>query len=210
MAGTQQQKASGVFGSIVSRSLYHRQLRCLHLTMANHFHDILLDTVSSASTVLHSRQVSTSPKYTLLMAVTKLILWRLSYSTHTHLSFQLHVVYSPEMPASIPPTILIRRAFDKVSHGIQFFLRGILVAFIWLVILPYFTIWIWRLYFWIGETFAFRANGLETPMWNTTTFFSSRHNLTAAPSTSSGKDKTLDGISILLFQSIAPEHQWIR
>ncbi|KAF9543697.1 hypothetical protein EC957_000552 [Mortierella hygrophila] len=119
------------------------------------------------------------------------------------------IVYSPEMPASIPPTILIRRMFDKVSHGIQFVLRGILVAFIWLVILPYFTIWIWRLYFWIGETFAFRANGLETPMWNTTTFFSSRHNLTAAPSTSSGKDKALDGISILLFQSIAPEHQWI-
>ncbi|KAF9150172.1 hypothetical protein BG015_008029 [Linnemannia schmuckeri] len=118
-------------------------------------------------------------------------------------------VYSPEMPASIPPTILIRRAFDKVSHGIQFFLRGILVAFIWLVILPYFTIWIWRLYFWIGETFAFRANGLETPMWNTTTFFSSRHNLTAVPSSSSGKDKALDGISILLFHSIAPEHQWI-
>ncbi|KAF8946593.1 hypothetical protein BGZ47_000121 [Haplosporangium gracile] len=124
-------------------------------------------------------------------------------------NFAFTPIYSPEMPASIPPTILIRRAFDKVSHGIQFFLRGILVAFIWLVILPYFTIWIWRLYFWIGETFAFRANGLETPMWNTTTFFSSRHNLTAVPSPSSGKDKALDGISILLFHSVAPEHQWI-
>ncbi|KAF9913002.1 hypothetical protein EC991_005870 [Linnemannia zychae] len=113
------------------------------------------------------------------------------------------------MPATIPVTILIRRAFDKVGNGIQFFLRGILVAFIWLVILPYFTIWIWRLYFWIGETFAFRANGLETPMWNSTTFFSSRHNLTAPSGASTGKDKVVDGISVLLFQSIAPEYQWI-
>ncbi|KAG0279290.1 hypothetical protein BGZ95_001712 [Linnemannia exigua] len=118
-------------------------------------------------------------------------------------------VYSPEMPATIPPTILIKRAFDKVGNGIQFFLRGILVAFIWLVILPYFTIWIWRLYFWIGETFAFKANGLETPMWNSTTFFSSRHNLTAASETLAGKDKVVDGISVLLFQSVAPEYQWI-
>ncbi|KAF9128967.1 hypothetical protein BGW39_004579 [Mortierella sp. 14UC] len=102
-----------------------------------------------------------------------------------------------------------RRAFDKVGNGIQFFLRGILVAFIWLVILPYFTIWIWRLYFWIGETFAFRANGLETPMWNSTTFFSSRHNLTAPSVASTGQDKVVDGISVLLFQSIAPEYQWI-
>ncbi|KAF9928520.1 hypothetical protein FBU30_002319 [Linnemannia zychae] len=113
------------------------------------------------------------------------------------------------MPATMPPKILIRRAFDKVSNGIQFFLRGILVAFIWLVILPYFTIWIWRLYFWIGETFAFRANGLETPVWNSTTFFSSRHNLTVASESSSVNDKALNGISFLLFQYIAPEHQWI-
>ncbi|KAF9100105.1 hypothetical protein BGX23_006069 [Mortierella sp. AD031] len=118
-------------------------------------------------------------------------------------------VYSPEMPATIPTTVLLRRAFGKAIKGTQFFLRGVLVAFIWLVILPYFTIWIWRLYFWIGETFAFRANGLEAPMWNSTTFFSSQHNLTAASSAISGAEKALDGISLLLFQTIAPEHQWI-
>ncbi|KAF9572304.1 hypothetical protein EC968_010028 [Mortierella alpina] len=86
------------------------------------------------------------------------------------------------------------------------------VAVIWLAILPYFTIWVWRLYFWIGETFAFRANGLDTPLWNSTTFFASRHNLTSAssaPTSATGADKALEGISLLFFQSIAPEHQWI-
>ncbi|KAF9190282.1 hypothetical protein BGZ50_000313 [Haplosporangium sp. Z 11] len=122
----------------------------------------------------------------------------------------IRIVYSPEMPATIPKRVLVRRAIDKLAKVIQIILRAILVASIWLIMLPYFTIWIWRLYFWIGETFAFRANGLETPVWNATTFFASRHNLTATPiASAAGTDKILDGISLLVFQSIAPEHQWI-
>lgn len=115
------------------------------------------------------------------------------------------------MPATIPVTVLIRRAADKIIKGMVVILRAFLVATIWLMILPYFTIWIWRLYFWIGETFAFRANGLETPQWNATSFFASRHNmseLTAPPSSDAGK--AVDSVPILLAQVLAPEYQWIR
>ncbi|KAF9987057.1 hypothetical protein BGZ75_001097 [Mortierella antarctica] len=116
------------------------------------------------------------------------------------------------MPETIPKVILLGKVVDKIAKGIQVVFRTMVVAVIWLAILPYFTIWVWRLYFWIGETFAFRANGLDTPLWNSTTFFASRHNLTSAPSTptpATGADKALEGISLLFFQSIAPEHQWI-
>lgn len=30
-------------------------------------------------------------------------------------------------------------------------LRGILVGTVWLVFLPYTTVWMWRFYFWTGE-----------------------------------------------------------
>ncbi|GJJ72204.1 E3 ubiquitin-protein ligase MARCH6 [Entomortierella parvispora] len=125
-------------------------------------------------------------------------------------NFSFTPIYSPEMPATIPLTVLIRRATDKVANGMLMILRAVLVATIWLMILPYFTIWIWRLYFWIGETFAFRANGLETPQWNATSFFASRHNmseLTAPPSSDTGK--TVDSVPVLLAQVLAPEYQWI-
>ncbi|CAO3567677.1 unnamed protein product [Mortierella alpina] len=127
-------------------------------------------------------------------------------------SFSFTPIYSPEMPATIPKIILLGKVVDKIAKGIQLVLRTMVVALIWLAILPYFTIWVWRLYFWIGETFAFRANGLETPQWNSTTFFASRHNLTStqsSPTPATGADKALEGISLLFFQSIAPEHQWI-
>jgi hypothetical protein len=72
------------------------------------------------------------------------------------------------MPDVIPKSVLVRRAVDKLAKGIRFILRGFLVATIWLVLVPYFTVWVWRMYFWIGEKFAYNINGLEAPLWNTT------------------------------------------
>lgn len=121
----------------------------------------------------------------------------------------LVLVYSDEMPEVIPISVLMGRAVRKLVKVTRFIFRGILVAFIWLVMLPYFTIWVWRLYFWIGETFAYKANGLETPVWNSTSFFTSEHNLTSTEPASEA-NKALDSISLILLQAIAPEHQWIR
>ncbi|KAG0245360.1 hypothetical protein BGX31_007432 [Mortierella sp. GBA43] len=140
-------------------------------------------------------------------------------------SFSFTPIYSPEMPEVIPMRVLMGRVVRKLVKVTRFFLRGILVAFIWLVMLPYFTIWVWRLYFWIGETFAYKANGLETPMWNSTTFFASKHNLTSTLTTTTTTtffpennlttsltmtdSEQHGGIWFLLLQTIAPEHQWV-
>ncbi|KAF9098672.1 hypothetical protein BGX27_000753 [Mortierella sp. AM989] len=116
------------------------------------------------------------------------------------------------MPETIPRRVLIGRAVENIVKVIQLILRGILVALIWFVMLPYFTIWIWRLYFWIGESFAFRLNGLETPLWNSTSFFALKQNITATalePATTTGTGRARDGIPQILFQSVAPEYQWI-
>ncbi|KAF9188929.1 hypothetical protein BGZ50_001079 [Haplosporangium sp. Z 11] len=68
------------------------------------------------------------------------------------------------MPDVIPKWIMIKRAIDTLATGIKVVLRAILVISIWLVILPYLTIWMWRLYFWVGDWFAFGSNGLEVPV----------------------------------------------
>ncbi|KAG0318326.1 hypothetical protein BGZ99_005746 [Dissophora globulifera] len=71
------------------------------------------------------------------------------------------------MPETIPKWILVKKGIDTMGTGVKLILRAILVAMIWLVILPYFTIWIWRLYFWVGDWFAFSANGLAVPVSET-------------------------------------------
>ncbi|KAF9439360.1 hypothetical protein BGZ76_000021 [Entomortierella beljakovae] len=116
------------------------------------------------------------------------------------------------MPETIPRRVLIGRAIQNLTKFLRLILRGILVALIWFVMLPYFTIWVWRLYFWIGETFAFRLNGLETPLWNSTSFFTQKQNITATPtddSSTAAVNIPSDGISQILLHSVAPEHQWI-
>jgi len=162
-------------------------------------------TASCASTTSRSPRVRQHPSPLVLSSITLYHADRFACLLHPAL------VYSPEMPATIPLTVLIRRAAGKIVKGMLMILRAFLVATIWLMILPYFTIWIWRLYFWIGETFAFRANGLETPQWNATSFFASRHNmseLAAPPSSDAGK--AVDSVPVLLAQVLAPEYQWIR
>ncbi|KAF9428416.1 E3 ubiquitin-protein ligase march7 [Podila epigama] len=79
------------------------------------------------------------------------------------------------MPDVIPKSVLIRRVVDKLAKGIRYMIRGILVATIWLIFVPYFTIWVWRMYFWMGDKFAHTVNGLETPVWNTAASSKGRH-----------------------------------
>ncbi|KAF9318740.1 hypothetical protein BG003_010668 [Podila horticola] len=126
-------------------------------------------------------------------------------------------VYSPEMPDVIPKSVLIRRAVDKLAKGIRFILRGFLVATIWLVLVPYFTVWVWRMYFWIGEKFAYNINGLEAPLWNTTysTTTSPTNittNITSNITTSNATLETpADQAKILLGGNLAlSDDHWVR
>ena len=61
-------------------------------------------------------------------------------------------VYAPDMPSSLPPLLLIRRLIQHVLLTLLFVARGIAVATIWLGVLPWVTVWTWRMYFSMGES----------------------------------------------------------
>lgn len=56
------------------------------------------------------------------------------------------------MPASIPKRIFIGHVKSVLCTVTKWTLRATLVAFIWLGVVPYFTVWIWRFYFWNTDT----------------------------------------------------------
>lgn len=66
---------------------------------------------------------------------------------HSH-SFS---VYDPNMPNHIPPFLFLRRVALQMVTWAFVLMRGILVGTVWLVFLPYTTVWMWRFYFWTGE-----------------------------------------------------------
>ncbi|CAO3563375.1 unnamed protein product [Mortierella alpina] len=120
-------------------------------------------------------------------------------------TFEFTLVYSPEMPDILPAWILARKAVDILAVGVRVLLRALLVATIWLVLLPYSTVWIWRLYFWVGDWFAFSANGLSVPV------------LTPANTTAVSKNETeilqsyeqMDSLTRFVQRTIAPEYSWL-
>lgn len=56
------------------------------------------------------------------------------------------------MPPTLPPVLLIRRLIQHFLFGVLFVLRAIAVAIIWLAVLPWVTVWTWRMYFSMGES----------------------------------------------------------
>ncbi|KDQ12990.1 hypothetical protein BOTBODRAFT_399709 [Botryobasidium botryosum FD-172 SS1] len=72
-------------------------------------------------------------------------------------------VYDPNMPSHIPPLIFLRRLAAQSVFGVLFGLRVILVTTVWLALLPYATIWMWRFYFWTGEIIAWWIHGEPRP-----------------------------------------------
>lgn len=56
------------------------------------------------------------------------------------------------MPASLPPLLLIRRLAQQAFFVSLFGIRAVLIAIVWLGLLPWITIWTWRVYFTMGES----------------------------------------------------------
>jgi hypothetical protein len=100
------------------------------------------------------------------------------------------------MPDTIPKRILFKKGLDAVGIGVKLILRAILVTTIWLVILPFFTIWMWRLYFWVGDWFAFSANGLIVPV-------------NEAVNATIGHDQ-MDSFTRFVHRTIPQEYKWFR
>jgi E3 ubiquitin-protein ligase MARCH6 len=69
-------------------------------------------------------------------------------------------VYAADMPSTLPPVLLIRRLAQHTLFTFLFGLRAVAVAIIWLAVLPWATVWTWRMYFTVGEsTYVFSRLG---------------------------------------------------
>ncbi|KAL9551806.1 hypothetical protein MBANPS3_004077 [Mucor bainieri] len=58
------------------------------------------------------------------------------------------------MPASIPKRIFFGHVKNMLCLVTTWTLRALLVAFMWLGVVPFCTVWIWRFYFWNADTYS--------------------------------------------------------
>ncbi|KAH0836468.1 hypothetical protein J3R83DRAFT_8077 [Lanmaoa asiatica] len=72
-------------------------------------------------------------------------------------------VYASDMPTSLPPLLLIRRLAQQAFFASLFGIRAVLIGIVWLALLPWITIWTWRVYFTMGESTAWWISGRERP-----------------------------------------------
>ncbi|KAF9696628.1 hypothetical protein EKO04_005400 [Ascochyta lentis] len=66
-------------------------------------------------------------------------------------SFRFTKLYHPGMPTRIPTAVFLRRAALHVLNMFLTWCRGVLVASVWLVLLPWCMRVVWRSLFWVGD-----------------------------------------------------------
>ncbi|OAX41033.1 hypothetical protein K503DRAFT_713394 [Rhizopogon vinicolor AM-OR11-026] len=111
-------------------------------------------------------------------------------------------VYAANMPPTLPPFLLFRRLAQQALFAILFGLRAVLVGTVWLAVLPWITIWTWRVYFTMGETTAWWISGRDRPL---SEFFES--NDATASSNSSSTSFGLP-LNATLYQRISGRPFW--
>ncbi|KDQ50759.1 hypothetical protein JAAARDRAFT_81797 [Jaapia argillacea MUCL 33604] len=72
-------------------------------------------------------------------------------------------VYAQDMPARLPPVLLIRRLAQQLFFALLFCVRAVVVGTIWLALLPYVTLWTWRMYFAMGDSTAWWISDRPRP-----------------------------------------------
>ncbi|KAI9597532.1 hypothetical protein BDF19DRAFT_435367 [Syncephalis fuscata] len=77
--------------------------------------------------------------------------------------FSFTRVYREDMPKTIPLTLLIRCAIERIFQSFAFGLRILLASTVWLIALPYITVWSLRTLLWSGENVAFGLSGAQLP-----------------------------------------------
>jgi E3 ubiquitin-protein ligase MARCH6 len=103
-----------------------------------------IDTVNYANTLSLLHQVCLAPKH---------------FRSTNQLVYVL--VYRQDMPVVLPPTLFVQQLRKKLTFAVITALRAILVSCIWLIVLPYFTIWVWRLYFFLGANLSKNLSRLQ-------------------------------------------------
>jgi len=66
-------------------------------------------------------------------------------------SFRFTKLYHPGMPNRMPTTVFVRRAAMHVVNMFLTWCRGVLVACVWLLLLPWCMRVVWRSLFWVGD-----------------------------------------------------------
>lgn len=66
-------------------------------------------------------------------------------------SYAFTKVYAADMPTRLPPTLVARRLVQQAFNIVLVSLRALMVASVWLAVLPLATLWTWRLCFAFGE-----------------------------------------------------------
>ncbi|CAO3594460.1 unnamed protein product [Absidia cylindrospora] len=79
---------------------------------------------------------------------------RRSYCELCDHRYSFSPVYRMDMPDTIPTRLYVWQLGKKLLNVIYIALRCCLVACLWLFVLPYFTLTVWRFYFWTGELFG--------------------------------------------------------
>lgn len=66
-------------------------------------------------------------------------------------SFSFTRVYDPTMPDALPPLLFAQRLARQLAKVVLLGLRSVLVGLTWLGLVPWLTIWTFRLYFVLGN-----------------------------------------------------------
>ncbi|KAG0184839.1 hypothetical protein DFQ28_010358, partial [Apophysomyces sp. BC1034] len=76
--------------------------------------------------------------------------------------FTFTPIYRGDMPERVPARVLLQQCLRRTGSLAQTTLRAIVVMVVWLVLLPFLTLWVWRLLFWSGERLIFPMQGALT------------------------------------------------
>ncbi|KAH8995527.1 hypothetical protein EDB86DRAFT_1097648 [Lactarius hatsudake] len=85
-------------------------------------------------------------------------------------------VYAGDIPGQLP-VVLLRKFAQQVAFVILFCIRAVIVSFVGLAVLPWATVWTWRMYFAMGNSTAWWISACpRSPLSSSSLCFS--HNLT--------------------------------
>ncbi|KIY65813.1 hypothetical protein CYLTODRAFT_492008 [Cylindrobasidium torrendii FP15055 ss-10] len=98
-------------------------------------------------------------------------------------SYSFTKVYAADMPTRLPPTLVARRLVQQAFNIVLVSLRALMVASVWLAVLPLATLWTWRLCFAFGEFTSYYIADRPIPVEGAESTQRSYHTILNDPTT---------------------------
>ena len=73
----------------------------------------------------------------------------------------MYIVYRVDMPEVLPTRLVVQQFQKKLALALLFVLRALAVGIVWFIVLPYFTVMVWRMYFYLGDHVSKRLSRLQ-------------------------------------------------